>query len=97
VISDTGAILTSTPTHQDDAVLLDIVALAGNVRRDHASAGQAYTCRLTLARVGLLGTRDTDFQANTLLLRRVRLGQGRGDGVTRAFARAAFLGEEEGC
>lgn len=60
VVAHTGAILTTTATHEHDGVLLDVVALAGDVGGDHAAGGQTHTRRLTLARVGLLGPRDSD-------------------------------------
>lgn len=60
MIAHTGTILTATAAHKHDGVLLDIVALAGDVGGDHAAGGQTHTRRLTLARVGLLRPCDSD-------------------------------------
>jgi hypothetical protein len=94
MIPHTRTILTSSPSHQHDAVLLDIVTLTRYVRRDHPSAGQPYTSRLPLAGVGLLRSGYADFETDTLLLRRAGLCEGGRDGVTGAFACAAFLVED---
>jgi hypothetical protein len=64
MISHTRTILTSATTHKHDAVLLDIVALAGNIGRDTLSCREPHTSCFSLARVGLLGTCNTDFEAD---------------------------------
>lgn len=69
-------------------MLLDIVSLTGDVRRDDGARRELDTGRLSLARVGLLGSDDADSQAHALERRAVRVGQGRGDGVARALALA---------
>lgn len=89
MIPHTGAVLTSAAADENDGVLLDVVALAGDVGGDHAAAGQAHTGRLPLARVGLLGARDADLEAHALLLRAFRVGKGRGDGVARTLGLTA--------
>lgn len=81
MVADTGAILTTAAAHEDDGVLLDVVALAGDVGGDHAAVGEADTGGLALARVGLLGPRDAHLQTDALHLRAARVGQSRGDGV----------------
>src|SRR5689334_11277376 len=73
MIPHTGTVLTPPPAHQHDAVLLDIVALSGDVGRDRPAGGQPHTGRLALARVGLLGPRDADLEAHALAHRRVNL------------------------
>lgn len=91
VVPHAGAILTPAAADEDDGVLLDVVALAGDVSRDHAAAGQAHAGRLALARVGLLGPRDADLEAHALLLRRPRVRQRRRHRVPRALRLAASL------
>lgn len=86
MISHTGTILTSTPSHQHDAVLLHVVTLAGNVRGDNLAIGQAHFGRLALARVGFLGFCDAHFQTHAFHLRTLLGRKGRGHGV------AGFLG-----
>lgn len=49
MVPHTGTILTPPAAHQDDAVLLDVVPLAGDVRRDDLARRQAHTRRLALA------------------------------------------------
>lgn len=39
VIPHTGTILSSTAADEDDGVLLDVVALAGDISRDHTATG----------------------------------------------------------
>lgn len=85
MIPHTRTILTSTAADENDGVLLDVVALAGNVRGNHTTAGQTHTGRLALARIGLLGAGDADFEAHAFLLRAYRIGKGRGDGVACAL------------
>lgn len=74
-------------------MLLDVVALAGDVGRDGLAGGQAHTRRLTLARVGLLGPRDADLDAHALALRVVAAGQGGRDCVAGSAGFAAALEE----
>lgn len=88
MISHTRTILRTSTTHQDDAVLLNIVALAGEVRSDEGARGKLDTGRLALARVGLLGPDDADTQADSLEDRAPRVGEGRRDGVAGALALA---------
>jgi hypothetical protein len=95
MVPHTGAILTPTTAHQDHAVLLDVVALAGDVGCDHSTRAQAHTGRLALTRVGLLGPRDAHLEADALLLRRLRLGESWGHSVTGALAGSAFLYDRE--
>lgn len=89
MIADTGAILTAAAADEDDGVLLDVVALAGDVGGDHAAGGEADTGGLALARVGLLGARDADLEADAFLLRAVHVGQRGGDGVAGSLRFAA--------
>lgn len=46
-------------------MLLEIVALAGDISGDVFAVGQTDTAGLALARVGLLGTGDADFYADS--------------------------------
>lgn len=86
MIPHTGTILTSTPSHQHDAVLLHIVTLTGDVRGNDLAIRQADLGRLALTRVGFLGFCDAHFQAHAFHLRTLLGRKGRGHGV------AGFLG-----
>ena len=89
MVPHTGTILGPASTHEHDAVLLDVVALAGDVGGDDGAGGQLDTGRLSLARVGLLGSHDTDSQAHALEGRGAGVGQRRRHGVTGALALTA--------
>lgn len=86
VISHTRAILSPSATHEHNTVLLNVVALAGNVGSNDSSRRELHTGRLSLARVGLLGPHDTHTQTHTLERRTRRVRQCRRDGVTCALA-----------
>jgi hypothetical protein len=49
MVPDTGTILTTATSDEHDAVLLDVVALTGNVGRDLAAGAETHTRRLALA------------------------------------------------
>lgn len=89
MVPHTRTILRSSAADQDHAVLLDVVALAGDVGRNDSARRELDTGRLSLARVGLLGLDDTDTQADALEGRAVCVGQGGRDGVASALALAA--------
>lgn len=72
-------------------MLLDVVALAGDVRCNNGAIGQLDTGRLALTRVGLLGLDDTNTQTDALERGTPVVGEGRGDGVARALALSAAL------
>jgi hypothetical protein len=91
MIPHTGTILTTSSAHQHHAVLLDVVALAGDIGGDRTSGRQPHTGGLALARVGLLGPRDADLEADSLPLRGKDLGQGGGDGVAGSLGFPAAL------
>lgn len=86
MVPHTGTILTAAAADEDDAVLLDVVALARDVGGDVATVGETHTSGLALTRVGLLGAGDADLEADALEGGSVDLGQGGGDGVTGALA-----------
>lgn len=88
MVPHTGAILRTPAAHEHDAVLLDVVSLAGDVGGDDGARGQLDTSRLALARVGLLGADHAHAQAHALERRAARVGQCRRDGVARALALA---------
>lgn len=75
-VPHTGTILQTTAAHQNHTVLLDVVALAGDVRRDVTARRQPHTRRLALTRVRLLWPRNADLEAHTLQKGRVGFGQG---------------------
>ncbi|KAF4126903.1 Acyl-CoA dehydrogenase related to the alkylation response protein AidB [Geosmithia morbida] len=89
MIPHTGTILGPTASHEDDAVLLDIVTLAGDVGGHVGPGRELDTGDLALSGVGLLGTDDADAQAHALHGRGVGARQGRGGGVASALALAA--------
>lgn len=91
MVAHAGAVLAAAAADEDDGVLLDVVALAGDVGGDHAARGQAHTGGLALARVGLLGARDADLEADALLLRAPRVRERGGHGVAGALRLAAAL------
>lgn len=93
MIPHTRTILGSAATHEHDTVLRDVVALAGDVGRDDLTRGKTDTGSLAFARVGLLGTRDADFDTHTLERGRLDGGQGRGDGVAGTLGLTATLEE----
>lgn len=67
------------------------MTFTGDVCRDLTTGAETHTRRLSLARVGLLGPCDSDLEADTLLLRALRVCEGRRDGVTGALASTDFL------
>lgn len=91
MVPHTGTILTPASPHQDDAVLLDVVALTGDVRRDDLAGREPDTRRLALARVGLLGPRDAHLHAHALHEGALLLCEGGGDGVPGLLALSAAL------
>lgn len=91
MIPHTRTILTSSASHQNHTVLLNVVALTRDIRRDMSAGTQAHTRRLSLAGVGFLGSLDTNFEADALLLRALRVRQGGGRVMASALACAAFL------
>src|SRR5690606_34475037 len=54
VVAHTRQVLDATATHEHDAVLLQVVALAADVRDDLEAIGQAYLGDLAKRRVRLL-------------------------------------------
>ena len=68
VITDTGKVLNTTATDQNNRVLLQVVANTGNVSGNFHTVGQAHTSDLTQCRVRLLGGSGTDGSANATLL-----------------------------
>lgn len=91
VVPHTGTILTASTTNEHNAVLLNVVALTGNVSRNHTSCRQSHTRRFSLARVRLLGPRDSDLEADSLLERGLSLGKGWRHGVSRLLSFSAAL------
>src|SRR6476620_9497041 len=55
LVAHTGEVLHTTATHHHDGVLLEVVALTGDVGRDLDAAGQADTGHLAQCGVRLLG------------------------------------------
>lgn len=76
MVSHTGTILGPPTADQNHTVLLDVVSLAGDVRRHDLAVGQAHLGGLALARVGFLGLGDSHLQAHPLHLGTVLGGEG---------------------
>jgi len=68
VIAHTGQVLDTTTAHQNDAVLLEVVTFAGDVRSHFNSVGQTYTSHLTQSRIRLLWRGGTHLGADAALL-----------------------------
>lgn len=64
MIPHTGQILTPSTSHKHNTVLLDIVALAGDIRPDDPVGRELDSCDFTVGRVGLLGGHDGDTEAD---------------------------------
>lgn len=67
-------------------MLLDVVSLTGDIGCNNSSGRELDTSSLSLTRVGLLGTYDTDSETHALESWAVGVGQSRGDSVTSALA-----------
>ena len=74
MVTDTGQVLNTTATDQDNAVLLQVMADTRNVGGDLDTIRQADTGNFTQSRVGLFGGHGTNSGANTTLLGAVHGG-----------------------
>src|SRR5436190_20480355 len=92
MVPNSGTILASAAAHQDDAVLLHVMSLAGDIRRHDAACTEPDTRRLALRRVGLLGLGDPDFETDALQRGRHHLPQRRRDRFASLLRLAAALG-----
>src|SRR5437870_7414906 len=90
VIAHAGQVLYASPADQDHRVLLQIVADAGNVRRDLDAVGQPDTRDLPQSGVRLLRRLRVNARAHAALLRRALQG---GRGLLRTLPRAPLLHE----
>src|ERR1700733_1558743 len=77
VIANARQILDAAAADQDDRVLLQVVALAGDVRGDFHAVGQPDAGDLAERRVGLLGRGGVHAGANAALLRALLQGRRR--------------------
>src|SRR3546814_20476871 len=79
VIADARQVLHTTAADHHHRVLLQVMALAGNVAADLEAVGQAHARHLTKSRVRLLRRRGVDAGADPPLLRadRKRVGSGK--------------------
>src|SRR5262249_57911659 len=75
VVAHAGQVADAAAAHQHDGVLLQVVPLAGDVRRDLDLVGEAHAGDLAQGRVRLLGRHDLDLQADALLLRAAQQGR----------------------
>ena len=80
VITNTGKVLYTTTTYQDDTVFLQIVSFVGNVGDDFNTGGEAHLRNFTDRGVQLLGRTGhdlhTDAAAEGIVFKRTRLGLG---------------------
>ena len=91
VITHAGKIADTTAADQHDAVLLQVVALAGDVRDDLALVGQADLGDLAQRRVRLLRGRGVNTRADAALLRVLLHGRNLGLDLLRHAALADQL------
>ena len=97
MVSHTRTVLTPSSAHENDTVLLDVVALAGDVRRHHTTSREPHTRRLALSGIGFLRPRDADLEADALLGRGRQFGQsGRGSVSGALWFSAALEWKERG-
>lgn len=68
VVTYTGKVLNTAAANQNNRVLLQVVANAGNIGGNLVTVGQAHTSDFTKRRVGLLGGSGSDCGADTSLL-----------------------------
>src|SRR3954447_9234125 len=73
LVADARQVLDAAAADQDDRVLLEVVALAGDVGGDLDASGDPDAGDLAQRRVGLLGRRRVDARADTPPLRRGNL------------------------
>ena len=68
MVTNTGKVLYTATADQNNRVLLQVVANAGDIGGNLVTVGQAHTGDLTKGRVGLLGGGGSDSGAHTSLL-----------------------------
>jgi hypothetical protein len=76
-------------------MLLHIMSLAGDIRRDDPPSRQPNPGRLAFCRIGLLRLRDAHLQTHALERGGADLAQGRGDSFARSLGDAAALRREK--
>src|SRR5688572_7031498 len=76
LVTHTGKVLHTTATHEHDGVLLEVVALTGDVGGDLHAAGQPHAGHLAQRRVRLLGGGRVHAGAHTPALRGTLEGGG---------------------
>jgi hypothetical protein len=72
-------------------MLLHIMTLPGNICRDDPPCRQPHPRCLALPRIGLLGLRDPDFEADPFEGRRHDVSERRTDGLARALFNSTSL------
>lgn len=66
MVPHTGTILTPPTAQEHHGMLLHIVALTGDIRRDDTARTQTHTRRLALSRIGFLGLGRADLETDAL-------------------------------
>ena len=91
MVPHTRTILTPSPSHQYHRMLLYIVTLSRNITRHDPPRAKSYSRRLPFCRIGFLGLRDTDFDADAFELGGVDVAEGGRDGFSCSLGDAAAL------
>lgn len=91
MIPHTRAILTPAPSNQDHRMLLYIMSLPRNITRHDPPRTKPHSRCFPFCRIGLLGFRDADFDADAFELGGVDVAEGWGDGFSSSLGDAAAL------
>lgn len=91
MIPHTRTILTPPPSHKHNTMLLNVMALARDIRRNDSPRTQSNTRRFPLCRVGLLRLRDADFETYAFQFRCLDVMESWGDGFTGSLLGSAAL------
>src|ERR1700730_678600 len=75
VVANPGQVANAAAAHQDDGVLLEVVAFPGNVGGDLDAVGKSDAGHLAQGGVGLLGRHDLDLQTDPAFLRAALQGR----------------------
>jgi len=69
VVTNTGQVADTAASDEDDAVFLEVVALAADVGGDFFAVGEPHAGDFPHGRVGLFGCRGADLEADAAFLR----------------------------
>jgi len=91
MVPHTGTVLRSPSADQNNTVLLDIMTLAGYIRRDDFTGRQTNTGCLPFTGIGFFGPDDADLDADSLQRRGLDVGKSRRDGMAGSLRFSAAL------